>query len=461
MIYFAAFAMLYLLHLVLKINWIVMAVLTMFFLIMIPIHRRKWKQYQGQLDRFYEASFYMEHILYGFLREQKIDKALINVQEAMPVGHMKEVVRNAVYHMQMSYEDVELMENSLKMIEEEYPCRRLLQIHQLMLHGESYGGDVEYPVNLLLEEKSAWENRTLEMMQERKKQFSEVILSILVSLAICGIVLHFPVMNVDISGNLITQILSVVVIVLDDMILLKAQGYLSVDYLTLDMLQQEEYYIKKMKNYQEYDEKKEQKLSIALASGFLVVVVLFFVTGRYWAGAIGLFVLLLLFNQHKVGRFLAKKTLVKNISCAFPNWLMDLVLLMQMENVQMALIKSKQHVPGVLKQELDILVEGLEMNPESFKPYEGFLKEFQIPQVQSAMSMLYSLSMGNCGNARKQISELISRNQKMLDTGERIRLKDLNSGMYLLFLAPVLTASVKLVTDMAVFMVVFLQNAVI
>lgn len=461
MVYLAAFAMLYLFHLVLKINWFIVAGLAVFMLIMIPIHKRKWKGYQNQLKRFNEASFYMEHILYGFLREQKIDRALMNVQEAMPEGHMKTVIRQAVEHMQMEYDDTELMENSLKIIEREYSCRRLEQIHQLMLHGESYGGDVEYPVNLLLEEKSAWENRTLEMMQERKKQFSEVILSILVSLGICGIVLHFPMMDVDISGSMITQILTVVVIVIDDMILFKAQGYLAVDYLTLDLLRQEEYYVTKMKQYREYDERKERKWSFILGGFFSAVLIFVFATGHYWVGAAGLFVLLILLNQHRIGRFLAKKTLVKNISCAFPNWLMDLVLLLQTENVQMALVKSKQHVPGVLQQELEMLVDKLEMNPESPLPYEGFLKEFQIPQVQSAMSMLYSLSMGNCGNARKQISELIARNQKMLDTGERLRLKDLNSGMYLLFLAPVLTASVKLVTDMAVFMVVFLQYAVV
>lgn len=461
MVYFAAFAILYLFHLVLKTSWITMVLLGGFFLGMIPVHRRKWRDYQKQLHRFNEASFYMEHILYAFLREHKIDKALIDVWEAMPEGDMRGTVGRAVEHMQMGYDDVELMGNSLKIIEEQYPCRRLTQIHQLMLHGESYGGDVEYPVNLLLEEKMAWENRTLEMMQERKKQFSEVILSIIVSLGICGMVLHFPVMDVDISASLIIQILTVVVIVLDDIILLKAQGYLAVDYLTLDMMKQDDYYIRKMKQYREYDEKKERKLSIMLALGFSVVEILLFITGHSWAAAAGLFILLLLLNQHKVGRRLAKKSLVKNISCAFPNWLMDLVLLLQTENVQMALISSRQHVPGVLSQELEDLVEALEMNPESSLPYERFLKDFKIPQVQSAMSMLYSLSMGNCGNAKKQISELIARNQKMLDTGERIRLKDSNSGMYLLFLAPVLTASVKLVVDMAVFMVVFLQSAMV
>lgn len=48
---------------------------------------------------------------------------------------------------------------------------------------------------------------------------------------------------------------------------------------------------------------------------------------------------------------------------------------------------------------------------------------------------------------------------EMLDAAEKGRLKNLSSGMYLLFLAPVLTASLKLLVDMAVFMMTFLSGA--
>jgi hypothetical protein len=77
------------------------------------------------------------------------------------------------------------------------------------------------------------------------------------------------------------------------------------------------------------------------------------------------------------------------------------------------------------------------------------------------MSMLYSLSIGNSGNAKQQLAELIEKNQQMLDVAEAARMKDKNSGMYLLFLAPVVTASLKLVVDMAVFMLSFLSSSVI
>lgn len=118
-----------------------------------------------------------------------------------------------------------------------------------------------------------------------------------------------------------------------------------------------------------------------------------------------------------------QKTLVRSIKCAFPGWLMDIVLLLQSENVQVALQKSQEHVPPVLRRDLDILVGQLEMEPESVLPYHRFLKSFQIPEVHSAMSMLFSVSMGNSGRADRQIGELIDRNLEMLDVAEKGRLK--------------------------------------
>lgn len=72
------------------------------------------------------------------------------------------------------------------------------------------------------------------------------------------------------------------------------------------------------------------------------------------------------------------------------------------------------------------------------------------------MSMLYSLSMGNSANADRQVSELVQRNMEMLNEAEKERLHNQTSGLYLLFLAPILTASIKLIVDMAVFMLAFL-----
>ena len=50
---------------------------------------------------------------------------------------------------------------------------------------------------------------------------------------------------------------------------------------------------------------------------------------------------------------------------------------------------------------------------------------------------------------------------EMMDVADTQMLHDLNSGLYLLFLAPVLTASIKLLTDMAVFLIMFMQMQIV
>ena len=170
--------------------------------------------------------------------------------------------------------------------------------------------------------------------------------------------------------------------------------------------------------------------------------------------------MLLFFAQHRAGHYLAKKRLTAEIRRAFPNWLMDLVLLLQSENVQVALQKSVRNAPGVLRLELRDLIGKLQLSPENAAPYHSFLQEFEIPEIQSAMSMLYALSAGHGGDSDSQLGELISRNQEMLDEAEEYKNSDRNAGLYLLFLAPVLTASAKMLLDMSVFMLSFLRTTV-
>ena len=55
-----------------------------------------------------------------------------------------------------------------------------------------------------------------------------------------------------------------------------------------------------------------------------------------------------------------------------------------------------------------------------------------------------------------QLSELVKRNLEMMNLADGERMKEKNGGMYLLFLAPVLVASIKLLVDMAIFLLTFL-----
>jgi hypothetical protein len=455
--YAVVLSVLYLLHLILKMNWYVTGFLAVYSMIAVFFHRKMNRKRIRQEERFFEASVYVETLLYAFQKEGKIDAALQDAMDSLPRGRLQQTVEAALLYMHMTFDESEVVTDAFAIIEAKYRCSRIRSVHEFMLNVENYGGEIRQSAALLLEDKNRWESRVRRAMEERKKMFRDVVLSAAVSLLICGMVLYLPVMNVDISGNLLIQILTAVVVVLDDIILFLGQRYQTADWLTIDVSgnADEE---KKMEEYKRYDPKKECRLSIVLALIAAVFAVFCFATGRRWCAAGGLFLALVGANQHRIGQHLRKKNLKKSIKCAFPNWLMELALLLQSENVPVALEKSKEHVPPVLKSELDDLVERLAERPEEAAPYHEFLGEFRLPEISAAMSMLYSFAAGTGDNTTRQMGDLIGKNLEMLDVAEEERMKDKNSGLYLLFLAPVLTASFKLVVDMAVFMLTFLST---
>ena len=457
MIYLMIIAGVFFLRLLLKLNWPATGILLVLGLCMLPFHKKEIEKRKKNEARFFETCLYLDTMLYAFLKQEKIEGAIRDVGQTLPDGSLQYVVQRCHERLLMISEGTEGMEEALAVIEEEFPCKRIRDMHRFMVHVEYYGGEIEKPVNLLLEDKNRWENRIKRVMEERKKKMTDIILSVLASVLICSTILYLPVLDIDISSSLLIQMVTLVVLLVDDLVLLRAQKYLSVDWIALQLTETEEYYIEKMHAYKNYDEKKERKISLLTGGSAFLVSTGLFLFGKEWASVFGLMLSVFFLQQHRIGRSLLKRTLIREINYAFPNWLLDLVLLLQSENEQMALQKSKNHVPGVLKEEWDALLERLELEPEASAPYHMFLQDFYLPQVHSAMSGLYGISIGNSGKGDRQMAELAAKNLVLLDMTETKRLSDSGSGMYLLFLIPVLTASFQMILDMTVLLMYFMQ----
>lgn len=457
MIYFVIFTGIYFICNLLKLNIIsscFFAVMVMFFY---PIHKKYVKEKREKEERFYELSIYMETLLYAFLKEEKIEGAVESVALTLADGKMKHTVEEALNHMNYTFDSAEVLAEALHIITEEYDCKRVRDIHNFMLHVEFYGGDIKHTIKILLEDKRKWENRIKKTVLHRKRKVMDVILSVATSIMICGVILHLPVMNIDISKNILVQIGSLLLLMVDGWIVLKAEKYLTEDWIHMNLLNEEERSIKQLEEYRSYDEKKARKLSLVMGSIAVFLAALCFYYEKEFLVTVSLMIAAFLFTQHKLGHRLAGKQIVKELQYAFPNWLMDLVLLLQSENVQMAIDKSRGHAPGILKKELEELMNRLELEPESASPYHSFFKDFPLPELRSAMSVLYALSIGTSSRTGNQIEELIHKNLEILDLEEEERMKQRGSGIYLLFLLPVLTASFKLLIDMAIMMLHFIQ----
>lgn len=366
-----------------------------------------------QQTRLAEAEIYMEQILYAFLQEQKILSALEDVYPLFEEGsNMRKILGRAIEHIKCDCDSS--VERELKEIELAYANDRLTEIHHYLLSVEKYGGETEHPIEFLLENVRKWMERVRIYQADYRKYQRNVGMAVILSVIVCAVTNALLPDSVEVGSSAVCQSASVLLICFNMLICLKCAKRTGRNWLKSSELYEKENYQK------EYEYVK---------------------------------------SHHDMRSRWYKKQLTRKITQAFPRWLMDISLLLQTENVQVALYKTKEKAPKVLRPAIEEMMEKLEHNPESIKPYQDFLKEYELPDVRSAMRMLYALSSGGYGNGERQMREIMIRNQELLDRSERSKNEDSLAGMYALFLAPALTGAGKMLADMTMFLIVFLAQA--
>ncbi len=156
---------------------------------------------------------------------------------------------------------------------------------------------------------------------------------------------------------------------------------------------------------------------------------------------------------------MAKNRCVEEITKAFPQWLMEISLLLQVsENVNAAIAKSLEDAPAILSDSLKVIQEEIMEQPESNEPYMNFMKEFGILEIQSAMGMLYSISTGRGGDAELQIDEILTKNTALLGQSERAANENRLAALYWQFLFPSIIGGGKLLVDMTLVTIAFMTS---
>ncbi|MBQ5484565.1 MAG: hypothetical protein IIT72_03675, partial [Lachnospiraceae bacterium] len=286
------------------------------------------------------------------------------------------------------------------------------------LRTEEIGGECKESVDLLLSARRMWADRVFSLQQEKKIKRREVMMSIATSLLLCSMIYYMAgKMDLDVASHPVAQVMTIVVLVLDLLIYYRADKKLTAGYFAAKE-KDDAMYVKQYKRIQSY------------GNGPLA----------------------------RLGKRAAIRSVTRELKAKFPEWLMQLSLLMQSENVQVAIFKSYDSAPAILKPALSQLIGRLTINPNDRKAYMEFLSDFTMPEVKSTMKMLLAIAEGSGGDERSQIADIIRRNQKMQDEAARQKDKDSLAGMYALFLAPQLTGGLKLVVDMILLFVVYLGH---
>ncbi|MCR4673757.1 MAG: hypothetical protein K5675_02010, partial [Lachnospiraceae bacterium] len=367
-------------------------------------------------------NIYLEQYLYSF---QKTGKVLATLEDLSILFEGEEagvIVNEAKEYIVHTYDESDVEEKGLSIIEKEYGNFMLTLVHKFSLQAELLGGDYTSSLQILLEARRLWADCIYELQQARNKKRRDILFSIVISVLIC-LLIYFVSYRLELhmEQHPVAQIATVIVLGLDFFIFYKADSQLTVG------LTEEE---PEEMRYVSYYEKIESKTPKSL--------------------------------YQKIDHKYLKKAVSKEIEKVFPKWLMTVSLLLQSENVQVAIYRSYDEAPQILKPALKQLINDLKEYPDSMEPYMNFLKEYTLPEVHSAMKMLYSISEGTGGNFDHQISEILERNQRLMDKAEKMKNEDALAGLYGLFLAPQITAGMKMVVDLMLLIVLYLgQNNVL
>ena len=439
-------------------NYIV--IISLLVLVMLPVlivdmYKRMYEQ-----KRFADVTDYMEQVLYGFRKNRKVLLALKECKDAMPEGMMKRTVVEAIEYLERGKAQTEkgALSEALDLIESAYQCEKIHTVHELLISAEERGGNAERSIELLLDNIDIWKRQIYMLQSNKKKSHMDNVFSIVVASLLCGLTMY--IMNIvkgmvyvgtDVSVFNMTavQVSSFVFVLMCLWTFYKSTKKLTDNWLEVDR-SQEKTILRSYQYVKNYDEKKERNKSILMALPFLIVSVPCYIWLSKAGSIICILIAVFMLVQHRFSYNMSMKEVEKALYMAFPQWMMDIALLLQTSNVQVSIAESIPKAETVLLEELQELKRRVDERPGDVQSYTEFCKEFNIPEMVSCMKMLYSISESGTGNADTQIENLMKHIHQFQKIEADLRNENIAFNMKMIFFVPVASTSIKLLVDMAV-----------
>ena len=433
------------------------------FLLLLPTIILTIYQNMYEQKKFTDVTNYIEQLLYSFKRRSKILTALEDTLTLFPEGGLHDGIVQAIEYIQTSTTDGNIYEEAFAFIEKEYGCPRVYTAHSFLIHVESLGGNFDDSIDILLADRKLWVDRVYNTQQEKKNIKSKITISVLLSFLICGMALIMLPAEFEIKSMMVSQVCTTIVFIVNLLIWVFAQKKLSGSWIA----EEKNVPFSTLKRYYDRimhkEEQKGQKQAMVFL-GILVVGALvsyFVLHNTFLAILFGVFFIIMWITPKRKDKA-ALKHLTKEVEKAFPEWLLSIALLLQTDNLHVALAKTIDEAPEILQEELQRLLQGIEATPNLIDPYLSFFHQLDLPEIQSAMKMLYSMAeYGTTNDVSKQITALVERNAVLMDKAERIRTEDKLAGAGFIVLLPMLTGTCKMVVDMILLVFSLLTNVAI
>ncbi|CUO32667.1 Uncharacterised protein [[Eubacterium] contortum] len=415
--------------------------------------------YEARL--FEDVTSYIEQMLYSFKRRSKILTALEDTLVLFEEGEsrMYDAVHSAIRYIQNESAGENLYREAFAMIEKEYGCRRLYKVHDFLIEAEAVGGDFTAAADILLNDRKLWMDRVYELQREKKNVKVKITIGIGLSFLICGMTVLMLPKEFGITENVVSQTVTTVTVLLNMLIWYIAQRKLSKSLIRGEEGQGEETVKRQYEYVMHSNRKKAKRKAWCIAILLIPVSVLMALYVGLPAAVLSVIMAALMAGQPDRRYRISLKHVAREVEKSFPEWLMSMSLHLQTDNVHVSLSKSIPHAPAILREELNILLAGIEEKPDSVRPYLSFMKQVPLPDVTSAMKVLYSMAEFGASDIGGQIGPLAERGAVMTDKAERLRTEDYIAGISFLILLPMITGVLKMLADLAL-VVVYILSAV-
>ena len=424
-------------------------------------------KYVHEQQKFSDAVDYMEYMLYEFKKKPKILYALKAAEDSC-TGDIKKRIKKTIDYIENGVYRNNLYKEAFYFIEEGYDCERIGTIHKFLMKIETEGGEYQDALNILLDDVKSWTERTYDFQKEKANIKSKVLITIILSLVMCAILTKVSGQVYDITDSTLYQGVTTGLLIAFIMLYAVVQKKLSGSWLVGDetprkrMFQQ--YALALSDDVQTLRKKNKPNAIVFLVCGLLlgfggkiipnIISPSYNMIGYLLIG-ISIFTY---FIKPSSDIKAAKKNTIKEINKEFPGWFRNLAINLQKETVHVSIKNSLKEAPLILKPSLISLIKELDDDPVTMKPYINFLSSFELPDVSSAMKMLYSLNEAGQDEVVTQINTLVSRNNQLLAKSERLKNADSISITGYLVALPMIFSLVKMIVDMALILLGFMGS---
>ncbi len=417
-----------------------------------------YKKARLERRRFQDANAYMAQVVQSFAGSGKILASLKETRDTFPTGRMRSILTKTVSHIEQSC-DMELAEReALGFVRQEYDCERIRMLHDFLEKAESRGGSCESEFRLLENIRRLWEKNALNYQNTAVLARNLVAFEYLLLMLVCIFMLHQFPQELSILHMPLVQGLNAFLVVCFFLVFCRMDKKCGRSMLRDARRMDDLHAGLKLKYVQEFQGRKSLLTRLPFGAAVLVLSMAWYgfggQRGILTGGILGF--LLILFAG-KLRYFYTVYRIRSEMKAVFPGWLFDVLLLVQSENVSVALAKSIEKAPAVLKGELKKLRRELEENPLSPDAFLSFLAEYRLPEVAGIMRKLYALSHGT-GAGGEVMNQVIDMNMTMLAEAENRRLRLKGELFSLYYMLPTIPVMICMAGYGAALMVVIFRN---